>query len=346
MKTIFHDKESGIKLEIEGTFANSKAQLVDNEGNVTTELEGSYSEILEMISQLSGNDNKGKEEPQEACEAIDEDKEKLTKDDFRDSRVKVLEDITDEYDDTLDKGTITTDVNVLDSDDIYIDGVIVKPKDFKKLEILTDEKKSIQPDELFVVNNDEMEYYLEFEKGEVIRFLSYGEGDFSLIFENSKGIDQEVEYEDVTILENQEGTKLKFDFCYENDILLTGDTSLEGTKVNLTEPSIWIEDDGSLIINTDCDDGIPYIKSNKSGYGAFISLEKLEKRESNTLQDTPSFEIGEVVEVKEGKAHSGAVGYAILVDIKEDEIILQGFNKHGEFLDSWHNNIENIKKVK
>ena len=68
MKTIFHDNESGIKLEMEGTFANSKAQLVDNEGNVTTELEGSYSEILEMISQLS----------EEACEYIDEDKENIT----------------------------------------------------------------------------------------------------------------------------------------------------------------------------------------------------------------------------------------------------------------------------
>ena len=152
MKTIFHDKESGIKLEVEGTFANSKAQLVDNEGNVTTELEGSYSEILEMISQLSGINEQEKEEPQEVCEDVAEDEENIT----------------------------------------------------------------------------------------------------------------------------------------------------------------------------------------------FVSLEKLEKRN----QDTPSFEIGETVEVKEGKAHSGAVGYAILVDIKEDEIILQGFNKHGEFLDSWHNNIENIKKVK
>ena len=73
MKTIFHDNESGTKLEMEGTFGNSKARLVDDEGNVTTELEGSYSEILEMISQLSGNDVKGKEEPQEACEAITEE---------------------------------------------------------------------------------------------------------------------------------------------------------------------------------------------------------------------------------------------------------------------------------
>ena len=335
MKTIFHDEESGMKLEMEGTFANSKAQLVDNEGNVTTELEGSYSEILEMISQLS----------EEACEYIDEDKENITNDDFRGARVKVLEDITDEYDDTLDKGTITADVNVLPGDNLLINRVFVEPKDFKKLEILTDEQKNIQPDELFVVNNDEMEYCLGFKKGEIVKFLFHEENDLLLVFRNSEGIDQAVEYEDVTLLENQEGNKLRFNFCYENDILFTEDTSLKGTKVNLTKQSSWMEDDGSLIINTDCDDGIPYIKSNKSGYGAFIRLEKLEKRESDTLQDTPSFEIGEVVEVKEGKDCSGAVGYAILTDIEERDVILQGFNKDGEFFDSWHNNIDNIKKV-
>ena len=93
MKTIFHDKESGIKLEVEGTFANSKAQLVDNEGNVTTELEGSYSEVLEMINQLSENSEQEKEEPQEVCEDVAEDEENITNDDFRGARVKVLEDI-------------------------------------------------------------------------------------------------------------------------------------------------------------------------------------------------------------------------------------------------------------
>lgn len=278
MKTIFHDKESGTKLEMEGTFANSKAQLVDDEGNVVIESEGSYTEILEMISQLSGNDDKGKEEPQEACEAIVEDKENLINDDFRGARVKVLEDITDEYDDTLDKGTITTDVNVLPGDNLLINRVFVEPKDFKKVEILTDEQKNIQPDELFVVNNDEMEYYLEFEKGEVIKFLFHEEDNSLLVFRNSEGTDQAVEYEDVTRLGNQKGSKLKFDFCYKNNILLTGDTSLEGTKVNLTEPSTWIEDDESLIIHTDCDDGIPYIVSSKSGEGAFVSLENLEKK--------------------------------------------------------------------
>ena len=335
MKTIFYDKESGSKLEMEGTFANSKAQLVDDEGNILIESEGSYLEILKMFNQLSGEEN------EQLCEDAAEDEEKLTSDDFRGARVKVLEDITDEYDDTLDKGTITTDVNVLHGDNLLINRVIVEPKDFKKLEILAGGQKDIQPDELFVVNNDEMEYYLEFEKGEVIRFLSYGEDDFSLMFENSKEVEQLVEYEDVTRLGNQEGNKLRFNFCYENDILLTEDTSLEGTKVNLTEPSIWIEDDESLFIHTDCDDGIPYIKSNKSGYGAFISLEDLETRN----EDTPSFEIGETVEVKEGRDLSGAVGYAILTDIEEDEIILKGFNKDGDFSSAWYNSIGSIKKV-
>lgn len=341
MKTIFHDKESGTKLAMEGTFANSKAQLVDDEGNVTTELEGSYSEILEMINKLSGINEQEKEEPQEACEDVVEDKDSLVNTDFRGARVKVLEDITDEDNDTLDKGTITTDVNVLDSDNIFIDGVFVEPKDFKKLEVLTDEQKNIQPDELFVVNNDEMEYYLGFEKGEVVKFLFHREEGLPLMFRNSKGIDQALEHKDVTLLKNQEGNKLRFDFCYENDILLTEDTSLKGTKVNLTKQSSWIEDDGSLIIETDYDDGVPYILSNKSGKGAFISLENLETRN----QDTPSFEIGETVEVKEGKSCYGAVGYAVLVDIREDNIVLKGFDEDGNFSNTWCNDIDNIKKV-
>ena len=342
MKTIFHDKESGTKLEMEGTFANSKAQLLDNEENVLAELEGSYSEILEMIKQFSGNDDKGKEEPQEACEAIVEDKENLINDDFRGARVKVLEDITDECEDTLDKGTITTDVNVLYGDNLLINRVIVEPKDFKKLEILTDEQKNIQPDELFVVNNDEMDYYLEFEKGEVVRFLSYGEDDFSLIFENSKGVEQLVEYEDVTLLENQEGNKLRFNFCYENDILFTEDTSLKGTKVNLTKQSSWIEDDGSLIINTDCDDGIPYIKSNKSGYGAFVDLSKLKLR---TKEYTQSLEIGDYVKVKEGKECGGAKGFAIVADTEENNIYLKGIDADGKYRETWINNVNNVIKI-
>src|SRR5699024_10316986 len=141
----------GIKLEVEGTFANSKGQLVDNEGNVLVELEGSYPEILQTFKQLSEEDTQETEEPEQY-------EEPLTNTDFRGAKVKVLEDITDEYDDTLDKGTITTDVRVLGGADLFIEGVFVRPKDFKKLEILTDEQKYIQTGEIFIVNNDEMEY--------------------------------------------------------------------------------------------------------------------------------------------------------------------------------------------
>ena len=333
MKTIFHDKESGTKLEMEGTFSNSKAQLIDDEGNVVIESEGSYSEILEMINQLSYELTQEKEEPKQY-------EEPLTNSDFHGAKVKVLEDIEDEYGDVIDKGTVTTDIRLVGAD-LFIEGVFVRPKDFKKLEILTDEQKYIQTGEIFIVNNDEMEYYLGFDKGEIVKFLFYREEGHPLMFKNSEGIEQVMRLEDVTRLENQEGNSKRFDFCAKNNILFTEDTSLKGTKVNLTKDSVWIEDDESLVIHTDCDDGIPYVLSNKSGKGAFISLENLEKRN----KDVPSFEIGETVEIKEGRAHSGAVGYAILTDIHDDEVILQGFNKHGDFLDSWHNSIDNIKKV-
>ena len=336
MKTIFHDKESGIKLEVEGTFRNSKAQLVDDEGNVLIESEGSYSEILEMINQLSGEEN------EQLCEDTSEDEEKLTNDDFRGARVKVLEDITDEYDDTLDKGTITTDVNVLPGDNLLINRVFVEPKDFKKLEILTDEQKNIQPDELFVVNNDEMEYCLGFKKGEIVKFLFHREESLPLKFRNSEGVEQGIRFEDVTRLENQEGNSKRFDFCAKNNILFTEDTDLEKTKVSLTKDSSWIEDDGSLIINTDCDDGIPYIKSNKSGYGAFVDLSELKLR---TEEDTPSLEVGDYVKVKEGKECGGAKGFAIITGIEDGDVYLKGIDANSKYSETWINNVRNVIKI-
>src|SRR5699024_6697496 len=240
MKTIFHDKESGIKLEMEGTFSNSKAQLLDNEENVLVELEGSYPEILQTFKQLSEEDTQETAEPEQY-------EEPLTNSDFRGAKVKVLEDIEDEYGDVIDKGTVTTDIRLVGAD-LFIEGVFVRPKDFKKLEILTDEQKYIQTGEIFIVNNDEMEYYLGFDKGEIVKFLFYREEGLPLMFKNSEGIEQVMRLEDVTKLENQEGNSRKFDFCAKNNILFTEDTNLKGTKVSLTEDSVWIEDDGSLII--------------------------------------------------------------------------------------------------
>src|SRR5699024_4232797 len=335
MKTIFHDKESGIKLQIEGTFANSKAQVIDDEGDVTTEFEGSYSEIMEMISQLSYELTQEKEEPKQY-------EEPLTASDFRGAKVKVLEDIEDEYGDILKKGTITTDVIVSSGENLYVKNVIVEPNDFKKLEIVTNEQEDVQTGEIFIVNNDEMEYYLGFEKGEIVKFLFHREESLPLKFRNSEGVEQGIRFEDVTKLENQEGNSKKFDFCTKNNILFTEDTNLKGTKVSLTEDSVWIEDDGSLIIDIDCEDGLPYVKSNNSGYGAFVDLSKLELR---TKEYTQSLEIGDYVKVKEGKEYGGAKGFAIVTGIEEDDVYLKGISINGDYGGTWINNINNVIKI-
>src|SRR5699024_885146 len=158
----------------------------------------------------------------------------------------------------------------------------------------------VQTGEIFIVNNDEMEYYLGFEKGEIVKFLFHREESLPLKFRNSEGVEQGIRFEDVTKLENQEGNSKKFDFCTKNNILFTEDTNLKGTKVNLKEDSVWIEDDGSLIVDIDCEDGLPYVKSNNSGYGAFVDLSKLKIQ---TKEYTQSLEIDDYVKVKEEKEY-------------------------------------------
>lgn len=329
MKTIFHDKESGAKLEMEGTFANSKAQLLDDEENVLVELEGSYPEILQTVKQLSEEDTQETEEP-------------LTNSDFCGTKVKVLEDIEDKSGDILKKGTITTDVAVVGGDILLVDRVIVRPNDFNKLEILTDEQEDIQEGELFVVNNDEMEYYLGFDKGEIVKFLFHKEEGLPLEFKNSQGIEQGVKSEDVTKLENQEGNRKRFDFCYKNYILFTEDTNLEETKVSLTEDSYWIKDDDSLIIHTDCADGLPYVISKISGDEAFVDLSKLKLR---TEEDTQSLKVGDYVKVKEGKEYGGAKGLAIVADIEGNNIYLKGIDANSKYRETWINNVSNVIKI-
>ena len=336
MKTIFHDNESGTKLEMEGTFSNSKAQLVDDEGNVLIESEGSYLEILKMFNQLSGEEN------EQLCEDTAEEEEKLTSADFRGARVKVLEDITDKDGDSVKAGTITRDVSILDGEDLLVEFTIVKPKDFNKLEILTDGQKNIQKGELFVVNNDEMEYYLGFDKGEIVKFLFHRECGLPLMFKNSEGKEQALKFEDVTLLENQKGNSRKFDFCAKNNILFTEDTSLKGTKVSLTEDSVWIEDDGSLVIHADCADGIPYIVSKISGDEAFVSLSKLKLR---TKEDTPNLKVGDYVKVKEGKEYGGAKGFAIVTNIEDDNVRLKGIDVNNDYRETWINSVDNVIKI-
>lgn len=335
MKTIFHDKESGTKLEMEGTFANSKAQLLDNEGDILAEFEGNFTEILEVFKQSSKEDKEATEEPKQY-------EEPLTNSDFHGARVKVLEDIEDEYGDILKEGTVTSDIDVIQLGELLVEEVIVKPKDFNKLEILTDEQEDIKEGELFVVNNDEMEYYLDFDKGEIVKFLFHKDVGLPLMFKNSEGHEQALKFEDVTLLENQEGNSRKFDFCAKNNILFTEDTSLKETKVSLTENSDWIEDDGSLTIQADCADGVPYIVSNNSGDGAFVGLSKLKLR---TEEDTSNLKVGDYVRVKEGREHLGAKGFAIVTGIEDGDVILKGIDEYGSYSEGWINNANNVIKI-
>src|SRR5699024_12448697 len=97
--------------------------------------------------------------------------ESLTNSDFRKAKIKVLEDIEDKYGDIVKEGTITEDVTVLAGADLFIEGVFVRPKDFKKLEILTDEQKYIQTGEIIIVKNEEMEYYSGIDEGACDHFL-------------------------------------------------------------------------------------------------------------------------------------------------------------------------------
>ena len=173
-------------------------------------------------------------------------------------------------------------------------------------------------------------------------FLFHREEGLPLEFRNSEGIEQGVKSEDVTVIENQEGNSKKFDFCAKNNILFTEKTNLKGTKVSLTENSDWIEDDGYLIIDLDCEDGTPYVKSIKSGYGAFVDLTSLKLR---TEEDTPSLEVGDYVKVIEGKEYSGAKGFAIVTEIEEEYVYLKGISADGEYSETWNNNVNNVIKI-
>lgn len=162
------------------------------------------------------------------------------------------------------------------------------------------------------------------------------------MFENSEGIQQAVAFKDVTRLENQEGNAKRFDFCAKNNILFTEDTDLEKTKVNLTEDSSWIEDDGSLVIHTDCKDGIPYIISKISGDGAFVDLSNLKLR---TEADVPNLKVGDYVKVKEGKEHDGAKGFAIVAEIIGVTVRLKGIDVNGTYSTTWVNDTRNLVKI-
>ena len=291
METKIYDKETGSTIYMEGTFANLTARIEDEDGDTVFEFKNGHLLEFNKIAQNLGNMNNECEEYETEPETDGKSpvyqtgKEQVL---FEGKTVEVLEEI-DDGTDVLHEGTVTDDITLMSSGSLLVDMTIVKEEDFDKLRILEEEVQDnnkdavIEKGTLCVVNTDNPNYYLSYDKGTVVEFIEFDGSFLPCYFTDSNGEAQYMKRKDFDILEEQEGTKKRFEFAELSKILLT--------------------------------------------------------------QDTPSFEIGEVVEVKEGKDCSGAVGYAILTDIEEREVILQGFNKDGEFFDSWHNNIDNIKKV-
>ena len=348
MKTIFHDNETGVDLQIEGSFKNTKARTIDKDGNILMEFEGTYSELLKVVDEWSEPGDKTKEDDSfyeeyyyAGHEHVHEEKETINASDFKGATVQVQEDIKGIYDGILREGIITSDIQIVENGRSLIEGVYVNPEEFKKLNILTN-------DGLYIVNNTEMSYYHCFDKGDIIKFSHKQSSRYSLMFENSEGKLQSLNYEDVTKIDNQEGMLRKFDFCESNGILLTETTDLKGTKVKLNEPSMWIIDDDNLFIEEDESDGVPYVASLESGKGAYISLKHLEtSKEEDSVEDI-EFEVGDIVKVKQGKENGGAVGYAKITHFKcyDNLVELEGTDNDGIFSDGYVNAIRNLEKIK
>ena len=350
METKIYDKETGSTIYMEGTFANLTARIEDEDGDTVFEFKNGHLLEFNKIVQNLGNMNNECEEYETEPETDGKSpvcqtgKEQVL---FEGKTVEVLEEI-DDGTDVLHEGTVTDDITLMPSGSLLVDMTIVKEEDFDKLRILEEEVQDnnkdavIEKGTLCVVNTDNPNYYLSYDKGTVVEFIEFDGSILPYCFTDSNGKTQYMERKDFDILENQEGNSKRFDFCAKNNILFTEDTDLEKTKVSLTKDSSWIEDDGSLIIDIDYEDGLPYVKSNNSGYGAFVDLSKLKLR---TKEYTQSLEIGDYVKVKEGKECGGAKGFAIVTNIEDDNVRLKGIDVNSDYRETWINSVDNVIKI-
>ena len=350
METKIYDKETGSTIYMEGTFANLTARIEDEDGDTVFEFKNGHLLEFNKIAQNLGNMNNECEEYETEPETDGKSpvyqtgKEQVL---FEGKTVEVLEEI-DDGTDVLHEGTVTDDITLMSSGSLLVDMTIVKEEDFDKLRILEEEVQDnnkdavIEKGTLCVVNTDNPNYYLSYDKGTVVEFIEFDGSILPYYFTDSNGKTQYMERKDFDILEEQEGTKKRFEFAELSKILLTEDTSLKGTKVSLTEDSKWIGDDGSLTIYRDCADGIPYIVSDNSGNGAFVELSGLKLR---TEEDAPSLEVGDYIKVKEGREYGGAKGFAIVTNIEGDNIYLKGVDANSKYKETWINKANNVIKI-
>lgn len=193
---------------------------------------------------------------------------------------------------------------------------------------------------LCVVNTDNPDYYLKYDKGTIIEFIEFEDDYLPYCFTDSKGEIQYMDRKDFDILEEQRGTKKRFEFAKSSKILLTEDTDFAGVEVKLVEESTFIEDDENLFIAIDDKDGIPLIRREKDAKRSYEDIDKFIQKEDSTEK----IEVGDAVKVKEGKERRGAKGIAVVSDIVGEDVYLKGYDKFGKYDEEWINNIKNVTK--
>lgn len=205
---------------------------------------------------------------------------------------------------------------------------------------IKEEQDIIEKGTLCVVNTNDPDYFLKYDKGTIIKFVEFDDDYLPYCFTDSKGAIQYMDRKDFDILEEQRGTKKRFEFAKSSKILLTEDTDFAGTKVKLIEKSPFIKDDGYLFIGVDDKDGVPLIRREKDAKYAFENIEKFVQKENFT----EDIKVGDAVKVIEGKERRGAKGIAVVSDIVGEDVYLKGYDKFGKYDEEWINNIKNVTK--
>lgn len=355
METKIYDKETGSTIYMEGTFANLTARIEDEDGDTVFEFKNGHLSEFNQIVQSLGNMNNEPEEHEEsegnkedssAWHTGQENTHKFIEEDEGNNEPYKIGDkfVVVNGNSFFDKGEKVV-LNSIASDGVHL----YKKSDGQEWYAASNRLERIEEDEdsnkesviekgtLCVVNTDNPDYYLSYDKGTVIEFIDFEEDELPYYFTDSNGYPQYMERKDFDILEEQVGTKRRFKFAESSKILLTKDTDFTDTKVKLIGESILIKDDGHLVIDSDDEDGIPLIKSEKDGTNAFEYIEKFTKRES--------IEVGDTVKVGEGKEHGGAKGIAVVSDVVGTEVYLNGYNSRGSYSETWINDIKNVTKV-
>lgn len=340
METKIYDKETGSTIYMEGTFANLTARIEDEDGDTIFEFKnGHLSEFNQIVQNLGNMNNEPEEHEDNREDEEDEDSNEPYK--IGDKFVVV------NGNSFFDKGEKVVLVSIA-SDGVHL----YKKSDGQEWYAASNRLERIEEDEdsdkesviekgtLCVVNTDNPDYYLSYDKGTVIEFIDFEEDDLPYYFTDSNGYPQYMERKDFDILKEQKETKRRFEFAKSSKILLTKDTDFTNTKVRLIGESSLIKDDGHLFIRNDDEDGIPLVKSEENGTNAFEFIDKFVQREDFT----EDIEVGDSVKVGEGKEHGGAKGIAVVSDVVGTEVYLKGYNSLGSYSETWINNIKNVTK--